>query len=106
MLQLWIFTLKLLKKMKNKTKFPIKGSKYMNEEIIRKVCSEIIEQTREKYISHKRNYSIFYIIKWRYIRGAADYKKYKVIYHEYIDYSVKEKEIKISSGDSELLIFL
>ena len=34
--------------MKNKTKFPIKGSKYMNEEIIRKVCSEIIEQTREK----------------------------------------------------------
>lgn len=26
--------------------------------------------------------------------GAADYKKYKVIYHEYVDYSVKEKEIK------------
>lgn len=118
----------------------------MNEEIIRKVCSEIIEQTKEKYISFKvckEKSSIFssklggipYIpddfncpeIKNKNLRflgqinfeeepyldefprkgilqffispnedilwGAADYKKYKVIYHEYIDYSVKEKEI-------------
>ena len=31
----------------------MKGSKYINEEIIRKVYSEIIEETREKYVSFK-----------------------------------------------------